>query len=563
MGEPPDADTTLALLRSLLHTAVLETLGAEAAAVFCRARELPRRFPSDSLPDVTCHAPLALFRLACSRPCGTAHDSAPLLARALLDAVPHDALSALCESVSVSSSGALLFTTRVAAACAELAPLRCGECRRVFSGRRALRNHAQSAHAASFSQGTLAVFAATRAASARAQTLEGVALHPTRQLASPLPPLLAAARDGDVALLSSLLSSLPPGCDVDSIVDRHGATALMWAAGSGGVSACELLVSGPGPLRDDNSRHDVSKSGADPLATQPRGGRTALHWAARHGRLELVEWLVGVSRVSPSLATGDGTQPLHLALWQGHAAVATYLAREIEAERAEVTGAVLQPPPPDLLGARCSPSLDAAVLSARARCWRDPNAYGCGPCHWAAMGGHLASLEWVQSQWSDDFLRMGVSLHGTHDVSKHHDMWRAGWCAANSGGALPLHKAAARGYAAAVAWLLSLPNDGGIRIDAGAFIWTEDADGHTPLELAALWGNGACAMMLASAMKARYPCSSGGGGGGNVDAEEAAEATVCDARRRAARLAEAAGHAALADALRAWGVAGVADEVCA
>ena len=56
-----------------------------------------------------------------------------------------------------------------------------------------------------------------------------------------LPPALQAARDGDLAWLVELSASgwTPSG---SGSRDRHGATALMWAAGGGHLAVVTHLV---------------------------------------------------------------------------------------------------------------------------------------------------------------------------------------------------------------------------------------------------------------------------------------------------------------------------------
>ena len=54
-----------------------------------------------------------------------------------------------------------------------------------------------------------------------------------------LSPGLVAARDGDVATLRALAAG---GWEAATEVDRHGSTAMMWAAGGGHLGACELLA---------------------------------------------------------------------------------------------------------------------------------------------------------------------------------------------------------------------------------------------------------------------------------------------------------------------------------
>ena len=78
-------------------------------------------------------------------------------------------------------------------------------------------------------------------------------------------PGLVAARDGDHAMLAGLLAD---GWQVFSraSLDRHGASALDWAAGAGHVRCVELLA-----------------PHAAGVVSCRRDGREAIHWAARHG----------------------------------------------------------------------------------------------------------------------------------------------------------------------------------------------------------------------------------------------------------------------------------------
>ena len=117
-------------------------------------------------------------------------------------------------------------------------------------------------------------------------------------------PALIAARDGDYETLRALVFNVrgeqeeeeaaangapPPwkGLFDRSSLDRHGASALDWAAGAGHLSCVELLA----PL-------------AHGLRACRRDGRGPLHWAARHGRTVVLRYLLTLPR--PGI--GDANQ---------------------------------------------------------------------------------------------------------------------------------------------------------------------------------------------------------------------------------------------------------------
>ena len=156
-----------------------------------------------------------------------------------------------------------------------------------------------------------------------------------------LAPGLAAARDGDLEALKALAAE---GWDVRTS-DRHGSTALHWAAGGGHLPIVRWLV---------------EDCGLDPTATvQPKDGRNALHWACRNGMLPTCRWLVEECGMDPSAPTKDGTSPFHWAVWKGHREVCAWL---IEA------------------GAD----------------WRAKNSFGCNAVQWAALSGSVEMCRWLQ-----------------------------------------------------------------------------------------------------------------------------------------------------------------------
>ena len=222
---------------------------------------------------------------------------------------------------------------------------------------------------------------------------------------------------------------------------RDGDLAALEALAAGGweASSCRdrhgatplLWAAGGGHL--DACRLLVARCGAQPRSEVAVNGRTAVHWAARHGHAVVVAWLVTDCGCDGAAATRDGTTPLHLAAWQGHVPVCAFLAA----------------------------ATPAAVAA--------PNAYGCAAAHWAALRDANTAdgmCAWLSSAGAD-------------------------WHARNAAGHAPLHKAAVRGAASLVDWLVS-PSGG----DCGALIDALDADGNTPLALAAIWGEADAARVL-------------------------------------------------------------------
>eukprot|EP00928_Gymnodinium_smaydae_P046892 TRINITY_DN31266_c0_g1_i1.p1 TRINITY_DN31266_c0_g1~~TRINITY_DN31266_c0_g1_i1.p1 ORF type:complete len:527 (+),score=94.28 TRINITY_DN31266_c0_g1_i1:221-1801(+) len=137
-----------------------------------------------------------------------------------------------------------------------------------------------------------------------------------------LTPGLEAARAGDLALLKKLVRE---GEFDPTSRDKHGANALMWAAGGGHLEVCRWLTT--------SREHDGG--GLDPSCTQTgrRGynGRTALHWASRNGHVHIMDWLLADPPagcgIVVDVATADGTTALNWAAWQGQVEAVELLLR--------------------------------------------------------------------------------------------------------------------------------------------------------------------------------------------------------------------------------------------
>ena len=123
-------------------------------------------------------------------------------------------------------------------------------------------------------------------------------------------PSLIAARDGDYEPLSRLVAAGGWSMFDPASLDRHGASALDWAAGGGHLSCVQLLA----PL-------------AMGLRACRRDGRGPLHWAARHGQTEVLQFLLTLEGfgVDANQRTTNGTTMLMLACYGGYVASAALL----------------------------------------------------------------------------------------------------------------------------------------------------------------------------------------------------------------------------------------------
>lgn len=187
-----------------------------------------------------------------------------------------------------------------------------------------------------------------------------------------LPPLLAAAADGDAEKIQALLaeevnnSSLSNAEKNDRIrrlldqQDRNGSIAEHWAAGGGHLNCLRLLHK----YRDmtavlDSIDGDNKDDDDDDLATpsirrqRRRDGRTSLHFACKNGQDDVISYLFKergkIAKPDVDIPTGDGTTPLHLACFSAHLSTVRLL---IERYGADV---------------------------------KRKNEWGCGVAHWIAM----------------------------------------------------------------------------------------------------------------------------------------------------------------------------------
>ena len=242
-----------------------------------------------------------------------------------------------------------------------------------------------------------------------------------------LPEIIQAAADGTLTILQALVEAV--GDDVDKrrmlleTRDRNGSTAEHWAAGEGHLDCLQYLVKTRRILPELSTDQTNNMRGI-----RRRQGKTCMHYAARNGRLHVIQFLIDANKDDVDKPSGDGTTPLHLALYGGHLAAAQLLIQN---------------------GA-------------------DPHAtneWECGSAHWIAM---TKSSSNDASELCDLLLKAGVPF----DVAQKH-------------GHFPLHKACQRTNKRVIEWLTKTKFEGGAGLSDEQLkkMGKPDNGGHTPSEI--------------------------------------------------------------------------------
>eukprot|EP00416_Gambierdiscus_australes_P037522 CAMPEP_0171107266 /NCGR_PEP_ID=MMETSP0766_2-20121228/66447_1 /TAXON_ID=439317 /ORGANISM="Gambierdiscus australes, Strain CAWD 149" /LENGTH=302 /DNA_ID=CAMNT_0011568527 /DNA_START=91 /DNA_END=999 /DNA_ORIENTATION=+ len=118
-------------------------------------------------------------------------------------------------------------------------------------------------------------------------------------------PLLQAAKEGDVALVSKGVESGVDG----AVVDEDGVSAVMMAASKGSLGTCQVLLD-----------HGASANSAEPI-----NNRTPLMFAAQGGFVDVLELLLG-KKADASAVDSEGCTALMWAATAGHPQAAKVLA---------------------------------------------------------------------------------------------------------------------------------------------------------------------------------------------------------------------------------------------
>ena len=482
--------TLCARVQRLLAAASRDVLPARhASELWASARSaVVSSEASASAGDLECRAPSVLWRrlraeqrgvarvrLVCTSEYGLtreAEDGCALeLGEAMLAGLGEsdEARQTIAHAVA-RRDGSLLLTSRVHLCRMRAAGLaQCSLCGGFYGGQRGLREHVNFKHGRPYEQARRSAEAACRAlVPVRRYTEDEASLlrqwtreATAQQARQQLDPGMAAARDGDVAALQSLLEE---GWKPADARDRHGSSALLWAAAGGHLAACELLHQHGASVahrQPHTARHGATEptgaaaaaaaaaaaegggEGGEGAEARTRfGGRTALHWAARHGRLEVCRWLAEHGAEVDAL-TSDGTPPLHWAVWQGHLAVCAWLVDEA-----------------------------GAALHAL-------NSFGCNAFQWAAQSASteaVAVCRWLHGRGLDATLL-------------------------NCNGHSALHKAALKGNRRVCEWLLSDGDEGGGCLSEPQL--QADRDGNTPASMARAEGHEDLARWLEEWRRAR------------------------------------------------------------
>ena len=149
---------------------------------------------------------------------------------------------------------------------------------------------------------------------------------------------ISACANGDLAGARGLRELR--GWRAAKAVDKHGNTALMWAAGAGHLDVVKWLV--------EEEQVDVQASN--------KQGRTAVMWAAKNGRVAVLQWMLHQApqpRADVGACMKDGSRAWDWAVYGGDGSTLALLVAH--------------------------PDVDIHAL----------NHFGCGAAFWAAASGDV------------------------------------------------------------------------------------------------------------------------------------------------------------------------------
>ncbi len=140
--------------------------------------------------------------------------------------------------------------------------------------------------------------------------------NPSSSYQDSLPPIMKAARDGNMAQLEKLITE--NNSNLLELKDRNGSTAEHWAAGSGHLHCLKYIL-----LQQQQQQQHLNKQVNYQQKKfnirKRRDGKTSLHYAARNGHNSCIHFLCQEYFSSnPDITSGDGTTPLHMACYGGH-----------------------------------------------------------------------------------------------------------------------------------------------------------------------------------------------------------------------------------------------------
>jgi len=259
-------------------------------------------------------------------------------------------------------------------------------------------------------------------------------------------PLMLAAQLNRTLMLRSLLDAKANPL----ATDKHGASAIHYAASTGSLESLRILL-GENPTKDI-------------LNKVRKDGKTALHLAATAGKLDCVKWLCekGCDIMSRDNApegseTTEGAReftPAHYAAASGHWSVVEHflnLRYPVDFDQNTFKETCL------MLALKGRHFEVARQLLARSASLQKENIRGLSPLHQAAKAGDCVVMNFLTQE-----IKPPLSVTTTSSSRKIY----------------PLHAAVAGGHLEAVVWLLA----------RGAPVDAADNQGKTPLHVAAHLG---------------------------------------------------------------------------